>query len=368
MIKNAPGYIKKSVFNEKSVLISTGLIIGFVMVILSIAGNPQNMAFCAACFLRDITGALGLLQSPGAQYMRPEIPGLVIGACAAAVYKKEFAAKGGSSPFTRFVLGMCAMVGALIFMGCPMRMLLRLAGGDLNAAVGFAGLAAGVVSGALFLKAGFSLGKAYALPKTEKYLFPAANVLLILLALALPAVFYVSESGSGALRAPVYISLAAGLAVGACGYHARICFIGDIRDFVLFKTPGAALCSAVIFAVVLIGNISTGRFRIGFNGQPFAHSDFIWNFAGLYLTGFACTLLGGCPFRQLVMAGGGNADAAVTVLGLTAGAAFSHNLGINSTPAGASPNGKAAFAICLIVTLAIAYTNIKKTEPGGARA
>lgn len=46
---------------------------------------------------------------------------------------------GGSAPLTRFVLGFCVMVGALMFLGCPFHMILRIAGGDLNAVVGIVG-------------------------------------------------------------------------------------------------------------------------------------------------------------------------------------------------------------------------------------
>ena len=42
-------------------------------------------------------------------------------------------AKGGSSPLTRFILAFFVMIGCLMFLGCPFRMILRLAGGDLNA-------------------------------------------------------------------------------------------------------------------------------------------------------------------------------------------------------------------------------------------
>ena len=51
------------------------------------------------------------------------------------------------------------MVGALMFLGCPLRMVLRIAGGDLNAIVGLVGFAAGILAGVLFLKKGFSLKK-----------------------------------------------------------------------------------------------------------------------------------------------------------------------------------------------------------------
>jgi uncharacterized protein len=60
----------------------------------------------------------------------------------------------------RFVLGMLAMIGALAFLGCPWRALLRLSAGDLNAILGLAGLTAGIV-GVWFLKNGYNLGRSH---------------------------------------------------------------------------------------------------------------------------------------------------------------------------------------------------------------
>ena len=34
---------------------------------------------------------------------------------------------------TRFIIGFFVMTGALVFLGCPLRMILRLAAGDFNA-------------------------------------------------------------------------------------------------------------------------------------------------------------------------------------------------------------------------------------------
>ena len=48
--------------------------------LLTAFGNPANMGFCIACFLRDITGALGMHGADKVQYVRPEIVGLVLGA------------------------------------------------------------------------------------------------------------------------------------------------------------------------------------------------------------------------------------------------------------------------------------------------
>ena len=61
-------------------IILTGIAIGVAAIVLVRYGNPGNMGFCIACFLRDIAGALKLHTVPVVQYMRPEILGLVLGA------------------------------------------------------------------------------------------------------------------------------------------------------------------------------------------------------------------------------------------------------------------------------------------------
>ncbi|MEG1027524.1 MAG: YedE-related selenium metabolism membrane protein, partial [Oscillospiraceae bacterium] len=85
--------------------------------------------------------------------------------------------------------------------------------------------------------------------------------------------------------------------------------------------------------------------------------------------GFASVLLGGCPLRQLILAGSGNSDSAITVLGLLVGGAFCHNFKLASSGEGPTPNGKVAVVIGLIVALVIAVVNIqknKKSEVKGA--
>ena len=75
------------------------------------------------------------------------------------------------------------------------------------------------------------------------------------------------------------------------------------------------------------------------------------------LAGFGCVLLGGCPMRQLVLAGEGNTDSAVTVIGLAAGAAIAHNFGLASSAEGPTANGKAAVLVGIVVLLVIAVCN-----------
>ena len=159
---------------SKYLVIGTGVVVGLAALILTAAGNPANMGFCIACFLRDIAGGLGLHSAEKVQYLRPEIAGLVLGAMLAALAGREFRARAGSAPALRFVLGMIVMVGALAFLGCPLRMVIRLGGGDVTAIAGLLGFAAGIGAGVLFLKKGFSLGRAYKVKNCLLYTSDAA--------------------------------------------------------------------------------------------------------------------------------------------------------------------------------------------------
>jgi YedE family putative selenium metabolism protein len=161
-------------------IIGTGLLIGILAALLVKWGNPQNMGFCIACFLRDIAGGLGLHRAAVVQYLRPEIPGLVLGATIAALIGREFKSKGGSGTIIRFLLGIFMMIGALVFLGCPLRMLLRLGGGDLNALLGLAGFVVGIAVGIWFLKSGFNLGRAQTGSLAGALIMPLLSVVIVL--------------------------------------------------------------------------------------------------------------------------------------------------------------------------------------------
>ena len=79
------------------------------------------------------------------------------------------------------------------------------------------------------------------------------------------------------------------------------------------------------------------------------------------LAGLAFALAGGCPGRQVFLAGEGDGDAAVFVLGMITGAAFAHNFGLASSPMGVGPHGIAAVIIGLIVCLFIGFTMRKNS-------
>ena len=318
--------------DSKKKLALAGVVCGLVAAALAYFGNPANMAICIACFVRDTAGALGMHQADTVQYARPEIIGIVLGAFAISVATREYRSTAGSSPMIRFILGMVIMIGSLVFLGCPLRMVIRMSAGDLNAWVALIG-------------------------------FILCTTLL-----------KSSEAGPGSMHAPIIISLIGGLIFGAFAQKSRMCFAGSIRDVVLMKNFDLLTVIAGLFVVMLIYNIATGNFKPGFDTPGIiAHSEHLWNILGMYAVGFAAVLAGGCPLRQLVLAGQGSSDSAVTVLGLFFGAALCHNLGLASSgtalnaetgevvAGAATPAGKVAVIICIIVCFVIAFTNKRES-------
>ena len=291
---------------ERVAIVAAGAVIGVIAAMLVFFGNPANMGFCIACFIRDTVGGLGLHRAEAVQYIRPEIVGLVLGSFLIAIGKGEWQARGGSAPLTRFVLGFCVMVGCLMFLGCPFRMILRIAGGDLNAVVGLVGFACGILAGTWFLNHGYSLGRTYRLPASEGAAWPIIQVTILVLLVVAPAFIFFSPEGSGpgAKHAAIAISLAAGVIVGALAQRTRLCMVGGIRDMILFREPkllmgfGAILVGALATNLVLTATTGNAYFNLGFEGQPVAHNDAVWNFLGMALAGLGCVLLGGCPLRH----------------------------------------------------------------------
>ena len=349
---------------KRLIMLLIGGLVAVISMALVLLGNPANMGFCIACFLRDTVGAVGLHSANPAQYVRPEIIGIIFGAFIFSIVKKEFSPKGGSAPMTRFILGFSVMIGALIFLGCPLRMALRIAGGDLNAIVGLFGFVAGILCGVFFLNQGYTLKRAYDVSKTDGFLLPLTTLILFGILIFSPSIFVFSSQGPGSMHAPIWAALTAGLVMGTIGFVSRLCFVAGIRDSVLFKNFSMLNAFIALIIVGVIGNLIFGRFNPGFEGQPIAHTDGLWNFLGMMLAGLASVLLGGCPFRQLVLAGSGNSDSAVTVLGMAAGAAFAHNFKMASSAAGVTVNGKIGFAIAFIIVIFIAVYNTfgKKKE------
>lgn len=321
------------------------------------------MGVCVACFERDIAGALGLHRADVVQYIRPEIIGFVLGSLVAAYLFKEFRPRLGSAPIVRFVLGVFAIIGALVFLGCPWRAALRLAGGDANAILGLLGLIFGIGIGTLFLKGGYNLGRTQRTHHTAGWMLPLFMVGLLLLMLffqqvtgeAKSGVLFYSVKGPGSMHAPLAASLVVGLLIGFLAQRSRFCTMGAIHDFILFRQMHLLSGFIALIITAFVVNFIIGQFKPGFEGQPVAHTMHTWNFAGMALSGLAFCLAGGCPGRQLFLAGEGDGDAAVFVMGMIVGAAIAHNFDLASSPTGVGPYGIPAvvigFTVCLFIGL-----------------
>ena len=363
--------MKDGFWKTHLLVISTGLVVGVLASLLQRLGNPGNMGICVACFERDIAGALGLHRAGVVQYIRPEIIGFVWGALASALIFREFKPRLGSAPIVRFVLGFFAMVGALVFLGCPWRAMLRFAAGDGNAILGLLGFAFGVWIGVMFLKRGYNLGRSRETYLTAGLILPAIMVGLLLLLLFKskfgPEVngvktgpIFFSEKGPGSMYAPLYISLGIGLVIGFLAQRARFCTMGAIRDLILIR-DGHLFYGIVTLVVAAFGtNLILNQFHPGFAGQPVAHTNHLWNFLGMALAGLAFALAGGCPGRQLFLAGEGDGDAAIFVIGMIVGAGFAHNFALASSPKGIGAAAPVAVIIGFVVCLIIGFTMREK--------
>jgi YedE family putative selenium metabolism protein len=347
-----------SFFASRWGIISAGAFIGVLAPILQKLGNPANMGICVACMERDIAGALGLHRVDIVQYLRPEIMGFVLGSLIAALLFREFKPRTGSAPIIRFFLGVFAMIGALVFLGCPWRALLRLAGGDGNAILGLAGLAFGIWIGVQFLKGGYNLGRATATKPAAGWVMPVLMVLLLLFAIFNPQFapggpIFTSTKGPGAAHAPLIISLIVGLGVGFLAQRTRFCTMGAIRDIVLIRDFHLFTGIFALVVVAFVVNLILGQFKPGFVNQPIAHDNYLWNFLGMALSGLAFALAGGCPGRQLILSGEGDGDAAVFVVGMIVGAGIAHNFAMASSAKGPGAFGPAAVVIGLVFCLLI---------------
>jgi hypothetical protein len=394
------------------VLGGAGLFIGAVAAWLVSQGNPGNMGLCIACFLRDITGFFvgGSTNQAAVAYIRPEIIGIILGALGAAIATKEFKPRGGSSTLLRFLLGFIFMSSALVFLGCTVRVWVRLGGGDLTALWGIVGIIAGVVAGIFVLKSGYNLGRAKGLPAWTGWIVPAIAIVLLAFALltqfsgkpdfatltpangkaVVPGEVVVTTDGTvikpadatlvdgavvaadgtvladadkvaatkpmpGGKRAPLFISLLAGLAIGVVAQRSRFCSIGGIRDAILIRRFDLlfGVVGLVIGATVV--NMLFGQYNLGFEGQPVAHNDILGNMAAMFIAALSALMLGGCPLRQMIMGSEGDADGASAVVGMVVGAGFTHWAGIASSPAGLTDRAWPALAVFAVILAVIAF-------------
>jgi YedE family putative selenium metabolism protein len=238
-------------------------------------------------------------------------------------------------------------IGALVFLGCPFRMLQRLGGGDLNAVVGLGGFLAGVGVGVIFEKLGYSAGKTSVIPRPVGLpaILLAIGAIVMFLMGAVPAgpkPYETSGPPHAVWCAAFGIAIGAGVLLSLTGF----CAVSAGRQ--VFTGPKKMLIGATLLVLGYgVFEAATGKFKMSFDGQPVAHTDHLWNVLSMALVGLTGVLAGGCPVRLIVLSGEGNGDAMVTAAGVLVGGAASHGLGLASTGAGPTQNGEVAVVVGL---------------------
>lgn len=346
-------------------------LVGGLAATLVANGNPPNMGVCGACFLRDAGAALGLV-APGPKggpaCIRPELVGLVLGATGLAVARGRFVARSGSHAASRLTLGFFMGVGALVFLGCPFRMLQRLGGGDGSALAGLAGFVPGVLLARRFERAGYTVGRTSPAPAAVGLQGPVAFVLLLVAAEAAFLAGPRPTGGGPPLRAPAALALGVGLAAGALLSATGFCVVSAARA-VLDRPRGMLLAAGALVAAYAATALATGTFSFGFRGSPLAHGDVLWSALAMALVGLAGAFAGGCPVRQLVLTGEGNGDGFVTTVGILLGTVVAHGVGAASSPAGTTPPGRVLVVLGLVWALlhgALVTASARRSAAAGA--
>jgi YedE family putative selenium metabolism protein len=324
-------------------VLAAGITLGLFGVLLSRWGNPERTGICVSCFLENTAGALGLHNNVRLQYIRPELPGFILGATVSALIAGEFRSRGGAAPLYRFLAGVFLIVGCSVFIGCPIKLFLRMTAGDLTTLAGFAGLLAGGWLAVRGLTAGVHIGRSAPQQGGSGTLVPLLFLFLLILLFVQPLFLLISTRGSAAEHAPLLVSLGVGLLLGVLAQRTRFCITGAIRDLFLLGRRAQLVWGLLAFIVTAtLTHLIAGSFHAGYFGQPGAHLDALWSFLGMLLVGWLSVLIGGCPFRQMIKAGEGDTDAGMVVIGMLAGGGLVQSWGIAATAAGVALNGQVA--------------------------
>jgi hypothetical protein len=159
----------------------------------------------------------------------------------------------------------------------------------------------------------------------------------------------------------LWVSLIAGLAIGVVAQRSRFCSIGGIRDAILVKRYDLLFGVIGLLVGSTIVNLLLGQYNLGFVNQPVAHNDALGSFAAMTVATFAAMLLGGCPFRQVIMGSEGDSDSTMAVAGMLVGAGFMHWASLASSAKGLAPNAWLAMGVMAVILVAVAAFGARKT-------
>jgi len=136
--------------------LQTGLIGGLSAIILEVifkVSPPPAYGLCVACHTRDLVNWIVNNVAGTTLGMAPisklipvlTVVGLFIGALVGAIVHKDFKIRKTHNVVTGLVIGFLVMNFALLMGGCPIRMSLRTAYGDIFGLLGILGIVAGVI-------------------------------------------------------------------------------------------------------------------------------------------------------------------------------------------------------------------------------
>jgi YedE family putative selenium metabolism protein len=156
-------------------------------------------------------------------------------------------------------------------------------------------------------------------------------------------------------HAPLLLSVGIGVLVGVLAQRSKLCFVSGIRN--VFLINDLTILAGFVFFILGAGGVNLLLGQSHFGVHMIGSSDILWSFLGLALVGMGCTMLGGCPFRQLVLASQGNTDSVLSLAGLAVGAALSYNLDFAFVGESVEMPGKIAVVGGILLLLVFGVVN-----------
>ncbi|MEO0183362.1 MAG: YedE family putative selenium transporter, partial [candidate division WOR-3 bacterium] len=238
------------------------------------------------------------------------------------------------------------------------RMFGRISAGDWTALFGLLGIILAVLIFNYFVKSGLSMGRSLEVKNGQvlAWLTPLIGVIFLILLILDPT----GINRRHTAHAPILISLGAGILLGILGQWSSFCSLGGTLDLVIIKSFHRVQGTIAFLIVAFIANLASGQFKSG--AHPIAHTANLWNLLSMFVIGLGSIMLGGCPFKQTVMASRGNLDSLIAILGMFVGFAIGHNFNIVASPKGVPIPAMLGVLVSIVILLIIGFANIKKKE------